>query len=97
MPAPFAIEQAATVEMSAETLAATAGVTLQAVESFRSGVPHWSLEQPGVITAIANATGLDAQQIRAAIKAAKSRATVIRGHAGSALPFGSAYPSIRGE
>lgn len=78
------------------TLASTAGVPTEAVTAFRAGVPHWTLERPGVITKLAQAMGVDEGLIRANHTLAKSAALGQRRHAGAGPNnFGGSFPSIR--
>jgi hypothetical protein len=79
------------------TLASTAGVPVQAVTALRAGVPSWQLERPGVIDALAKATGADAALIRSNMRRAKAIATGLRAHGstGPATFPGQTYPSLR--
>lgn len=89
--------ESTTSSLSNADLATSAGVEEEAVAAFRSGVPSWRLERPGVIDAIALATGNDANLIRANLGAAKAKSYGLRAHgtSGPATFPGQTYPSLR--
>ena len=73
-------------------LATRAGVPVKAVAMLRANIPHWSLEQKGVIVKLAAAMELDANELRARISRAKSNIITNRGHSGAASGFGGSFP-----
>ena len=96
MSKPLAVETFTAGDPDA-VLAAAAGVHESAIEAFRAGAPSWRLDLPGAVTAVAEATGTNPAEIRAAIRAAKGRSYGLRNHgtAGPATFPGQIYPSLR--
>lgn len=88
--------ETATAALSDTELATNAGVPEIAITSFRAGIPHWSLERPGVADAIAREVGIDVQQFRATIRKAKLEATTARRTTQGPTGFGGSFSSLRG-
>lgn len=95
MRSPLAPETTTASQTDAE-LAVAAGVPEIAITSFRAGIPHWSLERPGVAEAIAREVGVDIQLFRATIRKAKLEATTARRTTQGPAGFGGSFSSIRG-
>jgi hypothetical protein len=93
----FTIEPSSTVGLSDSALATLAGVSESVITHYRAGLPHWTLERPGVMAAIATATQTDLNLMKANFDKAKTRAAGLRGH-GTAGPGGfpgQIWPSFR--
>lgn len=88
--------ETATAELTDTELATTAGVPEIAITMFRAGIPHWSLERPGVAEALAPAIGIDPQQFRAEVRKAKLESTTARRTTAGPAGFGGSFTSIRG-
>lgn len=97
MPSSFTVEPSTTVGLSDAALATLAGVEEVAITYYRSGLPHWKLERPGVMAKIASATQTDLNQLRANFNKAKTQAAGSRGHAAAGpggFP-GQIWPSFK--
>lgn len=90
------LPESTTSSLTDSELATAAGVPEIAVEKFRAGIPHWSLERPGVMNALAAEIGADPQQFRATFERAKLAAVTQRRTTAGPAGFGGSFTSIRG-